>query len=74
MMGWLYAGINITAMVLCLAAGVVIGAYAIIIRQKWRRIKVGFQMFKQIMPWIKAGGLITVVLTIVGLYQIGLLT
>lgn len=74
MMEYLYAGINIVGMVLCLIVGAFIGGWAILMRQKWRRIKVGWQMFKGLWPWVRAGGLITIVLTVVGLYQIGLLT
>jgi hypothetical protein len=73
-MEWLYASVNIIGMVVCLVAGAFIGGYAILIRQKWRRIKVGFNMFKGVLPWVKATGAIVLILTIVGLYSVGVLT
>jgi predicted Co/Zn/Cd cation transporter (cation efflux family) len=73
MMDLLYAGINIVLMMVSLVAGVFIGAYAIIVRQKYRKFKVGLGMVKPAMPFIKVTGIAIVILTIVSLYGIGVL-
>lgn len=73
MMQYLYAGINITAMVLCLVVGAFIGGWGILMRQKYRRFKVGLSMVKPALPYIKWGALCVVILTVVGLYNIGVL-
>lgn len=74
MMEWMYAGINIFGMAVCLIAGAFIGGYAILIRQKYRRMKAGWNMFKGVIPYIKWGGAVVGILTIVGLYNVGILT